>query len=132
LIRLKLAQSKIQLTYKPPPGPLTVDVQKGHLQQVLLNLLINSTQAMPDGGRITLGVSTEARQDGAEMVCIDVTDTGPGIPLELRDKVFESFLSGRTEGSGLGLAIAKRILVSHHGDLLLKSTGSEGTTMRIL
>lgn len=132
LIRLKLTQGKIQLQFQPPPAPLFVDVHKGQLQQVLLNLLINATQAMPQGGTITLGCTTESRADGENVVCIDVADTGPGIPAELRTHVFDSFLSGRPDGTGLGLGIAKRILVSHHGDIQLRSTGPGGTTMRVV
>ncbi len=131
LIRLKLAQSKIQLRYEAAPRPLIVDVHKGQLQQVLLNLLLNSTQAMPEGGAITLRCSAEARNHGAEFALIDVTDTGGGIPQNLRDHIFDSFLSGRSDGTGLGLAIAKRILLSHHGDIVLLDSSSAGTTLRI-
>nr|HPO00937.1 ATP-binding protein [Opitutaceae bacterium] len=70
-------------------------------------------------------------RDGASLLLIDVTDTGPGIPETLREKIFESFLSGRADGTGLGLGIAKRIMRSHHGDIELVSTSPAGTTMRI-
>jgi signal transduction histidine kinase len=130
LIRLKLAQSKIHLRFEPPPRPLVVDVQKGQIQQVLLNLLINSTQAMNDGGTIIVKCSAEKRGD-SEFALIDITDTGRGIPEELRAHIFDSFLSGRADGTGLGLAIAKRILLSHHGDITLLDSGPGGTTMRI-
>jgi signal transduction histidine kinase len=49
----------------------------------------------------------------------------------LREKIFDSFLSGRPDGTGLGLAIAKRILLSHHGDIALQATNATGTTMRL-
>ena len=131
LIRLKLAQGKIQLHYTPPQRPLFIDAHKGQIQQVLLNLLINSTQAMPGGGHIDVSVSPLTREE-AHYVAIDVCDSGGGIPEELRQKIFDSFLSGRPDGTGLGLAIAKRILRSHHGDIELVSSGPGGTTMRIL
>jgi signal transduction histidine kinase len=131
LIRLKLAQSKIQLRYVRPSKPLFIEAHKGQIQQVLLNLLINATQAMHEGGSISISAST-IEKDGAVFVALDVTDTGKGIPEELREKVFESFLSGRPDGTGLGLAIAKRILRSHHGDISLLSSNAQGTTMRIL
>ena len=130
LIRLKLAQSKIHLHFEPPPRPLVVDVHKGQIQQVLLNLLINSTQAMNDGGTITVRCSVE-KHDAASFALIDIADTGKGIPPDLRTQIFDSFLSGRSDGTGLGLAIAKRILLSHHGDITLLETGAGGTTMRI-
>jgi signal transduction histidine kinase len=130
LIRLKLSQSKIQLRFDPPPRFVVVDVHKGQIQQVLLNLLINSTQAMNDGGTITVRCSVE-KHDAHAFALIDITDTGRGIPPDLRTQIFDSFLSGRTDGTGLGLAIAKRILLSHHGDITLLETGPGGTTMRI-
>jgi len=130
LIRLKLAQSKIHLRFEHPTQPLVVDVHKGQIQQVLLNLLINSTQAMPDGGEITIHCSVEDRSP-TRNVCIDIRDTGRGIPEALREKIFDSFLSGRPDGTGLGLAIAKRILLSHHGDITLLETKPDGTTMRL-
>jgi signal transduction histidine kinase len=131
LIRLKLAQSKIHLRFDPPARRLIVDVHKGQLQQVLLNLLINATQAMPDGGTIAITCGTEERDGGNAHAWIDVTDSGTGIPGEIRDRIFDSFLSGRPDGTGLGLAIAKRILLSHHGDIALRTTSPEGTTMRL-
>ncbi|HEY8932484.1 MAG TPA: GAF domain-containing protein [Rariglobus sp.] len=130
LIRLKLAQSKIQLRFEPPPRPVVVDVHKGQFQQVLLNLLINATQAMHDGGTITIRCTTEKRGE-TEFALIDVSDNGGGIPQELRAHIFDSFLSGRSDGTGLGLAIAKRIMLSHHGDITLLESGPGGTTMRL-
>jgi signal transduction histidine kinase len=126
LVRLKVAQGKIHLRFDPPPRPFIVDVQKGQLQQVLLNLVLNSTQAMPDGGTITV----RCGGDGPH-VFIDVADTGTGIPAGLHERVFDSFLSGRPGGTGLGLAIAKRIMLSHGGDIALVATSPAGTTMRL-
>lgn len=130
LIRLKLAQCKIHLHFDAPPRSIVVDVNKGQLQQVLLNLLINSTQAMPDGGQISITSQVEERP-GSKFAVIDITDTGCGIPEPLRDRIFDSFLSGRPDGTGLGLAIAKRILQSHYGDIQLLRSSAAGTTMRI-
>lgn len=130
LIRLKLAQSKIHLRFDAPPRAVVVDVNKGQLQQVLLNLLINSTQAMPEGGEISINCHTEEKH-GTRIANVDISDTGCGIPDSLRERIFDSFLSGRPDGTGLGLAIAKRILQSHHGDIALLSTSPAGTTMRI-
>ena len=112
------------------PRPLFVDAHKGQIQQVLLNLLLNATQAMPDGGTIEVAVTTEPR-NGGSVLHIDIRDTGSGVPEPVRERIFDSFLSGRPDGTGLGLAIAKRILLSHHGDITLLQTGKTGTTMRV-
>jgi signal transduction histidine kinase len=97
---------------------------------VLLNLLINSMQAMPEGGAITLRLRSEPRGAGSVAV-IDVEDTGSGIPDAVRSRIFDSFLTGRPDGTGLGLAIAKRVLLSHNGDIELVGSSPAGTTMRV-
>lgn len=130
LVRPKLAQAQTTLQFDPPVKTLVVDAHKGQLQQVLLNLIFNSTEAMSGGGRLLIELGEEMR-GSIPFATIDVADTGTGIPTELAPRVFDSFLSGRPGGTGLGLAIAKRILESHHGDIALVSTGSTGTRMRV-
>ena len=130
LVRLKLAQSNIRVSFEPPAQPVVVEGHRGQLQQVLLNLLINSMQAMPGGGVITLRLAQGARETGGCAV-LDVADTGSGIPDAIRGRIFDSFLTGRPDGTGLGLAIAKRVLLSHHGDIQLVDSSPAGTTLRI-
>jgi signal transduction histidine kinase len=127
LVRLKLAQNKIQIRYQPAPRPLVVDAHKGQIQQVVLNLLINAMQAMPDGGSITLSLAA----GGASTAVLEIADTGAGIPEAVRGRIFDSFLSSRSDGTGLGLSIARRIMLSHHGDIALVATSPAGTTLRI-
>jgi signal transduction histidine kinase len=126
LLRAKLAQAGVQLHYAPPAQPVAIDVHKGQLQQVFLNLALNALHAMPQGGdlRVTCLI------DGSS-VHIDVADTGGGIPPEVQPRIFESFLSTRAGGTGLGLTIAQRIVKDHHGVLKLMATGPRGTTMRV-
>ena len=131
LIRLKLAQRKIEVRFEPPARPLIVEGHKGQLQQVLLNLLINSMHAMPDGGDVTITLDSENRASGTFAV-MDMIDSGSGIPDAIRHRVFDSFLSGRPDGTGLGLAIAKRVLQSHNGDIILVDSSTAGTTLRLI
>jgi signal transduction histidine kinase len=130
LVRLKLAQSKVTLHFTAPERPLFIEGHKGQIQQVVLNLLLNATQAMPEGGTITITASSEER-GGQTVALLDIADTGNGVPESIRERVFDSFLSGRPDGTGLGLAIAKRILLSHYGDIVLLATSPAGTTMRL-
>ncbi len=126
LVRPKLAQARVGVRFTPPAAPFIVDAHKGQLQQVLLNLLFNSMDAMPNGGELVLTLGVEHHT-----AFLDVADTGTGIPADIRDRVFHSFLTSRPGGTGLGLAIAKRILESHHGSIALVATGPAGTIMRV-
>lgn len=126
LLRAKLAQAGVQLHYAAPTEPIAVDVNKGQIQQVFLNLALNAFHAMPQGGELRIICTQEGPS-----VHIDVTDTGGGIPPEVQPRIFESFLSTRAGGTGLGLTIALRIVKDHHGSLQLRSTGPRGTTMRV-
>lgn len=135
LLRPKLAQAQVRVRFEPPAQPLVIDGHKGQLQQVLINLIFNATEAMTAATgaaarELTITASQETR--GAQpFALIDVSDTGAGIADELAPRIFDSFLSGRPGGTGLGLAIARRILESHHGEIALRSTSTSGTTMRI-
>jgi signal transduction histidine kinase len=128
LVRLKLRQSKVEVDFEPAAGAQPfADVNKGQIQQAVLNLLINATQAMPDGGRIH--ISTTLERDA--LALIRIRDTGSGIDPSLHDAIFDSFLTGRPDGTGLGLSIVKRILKSHSGSISVEESSSSGTTMRM-
>ncbi len=131
LLRAKFAQSGTQLRYQSGGKNVMLEVNKGQLQQVLLNLALNALQAMPEGGALSVGVILTNEGGGPSRVHIDFADTGHGIPVEIQPRIFESFLSGREGGTGLGLAIAQRIVRDHQGELTLLSTGREGTVMRV-
>jgi signal transduction histidine kinase len=127
LVRLKLEQSHVSLDIDEALEEILVFVDKGQLQQALLNLILNALVAMPGGGH--LAIETARLADGKAEIL--VKDTGSGIPQEFREKIFDSFLSGSVGGSGLGLAISKRILRGHDGDLELVKSTHEGTVFRL-
>ena len=130
LLRAKLAQASVQLHFIPPARPQLLEANKGQLQQVFLNLALNSLHAMPHGGELTVQC-TEEEKSGLRVAHVDLIDTGTGIPPTIQPRIFESFLSGRADGTGLGLAIAQRIMKDHHGQLVLLNTSPQGTTMRL-
>jgi signal transduction histidine kinase len=130
LLRAKLAQAAVTLHYASPPRSVLVEGNKGQLQQVVLNLALNSLHAMPHGGELTVSCTEEASALG-RVVQLDLIDTGSGIPDSIRPRIFESFLSGRADGTGLGLGIARCIMKDHHGELTLLSSSPRGTTMRV-
>jgi PAS domain S-box-containing protein len=114
-VKTKLAR---QLTATP--------VDATQLQQVLVNLLKNATQAMTTGGTLTLQTG-----ESADAVWVSVADTGGGIPQEQINRIFEPFYTTKKRGSGLGLMIVQRIIRAHGGKIELESHVGRGTTFRI-
>ena len=127
LVRLKLEQSKVSLTMNELGSECLVFVDKGQIQQALLNLILNAIGAMPEGGHLTLETSIE----NEKWVRVLVKDTGTGIPDEFKNRIFDSFLTARVGGTGLGLTISKRILRAHDGDLELMESTPQGTVFRL-
>lgn len=106
--------------------PLQVDADQ--IRQVLINLCLNAAQAMAGSGRLTVALSGH---DAA--VFVDVSDTGPGIPLHALEQVFVPFYStkGRGEGTGLGLSICRRLIEDHRGELTVENLPGGGALFRI-
>jgi signal transduction histidine kinase len=101
------------------------------IEQVLVELLSNELDAMPEPGRLTLTAARAAGPAGAPGVEVTVRDTGRGIPAETLALVGQPFFTTRQDGTGLGLATAKRFVEQHGGRLDLESQPGGGTTVRI-
>jgi len=110
--------------------PLTVRGDKDQLHQALMNLMINAAHAVEDVGQGTLTVGTYA-QDGKAIAYVE--DTGPGIPEEVRQKIFEPYFTGKCSGrgTGLGLTIVRNIVRAHDGELALRTEAGRGTRFEI-
>ena len=96
------------------------------LKQVILNLVTNALDAMKEGGHLRLHVD---RIDNA--VTLEVADDGPGIPPELRAKVFQLYFTTKPKGSGIGLAMTYRAVQLHNGTIGFTSEDGRGTTFRL-
>lgn len=105
-----------------------VEGDRGQLEQVIVNLVVNAADAMPEGGLISL---TAQEQDGIAM--IEVRDTGPGIAPEIRERIFEPFFTtkGDRGGAGLGLAVVHGIVRAHRGTIEVSSDVSVGAALRV-
>jgi signal transduction histidine kinase len=99
----------------------------GQIYQVALNLLLNALQILPAGGHVT--VRTVRGSDGR--VGFEVVDDGPGIPFDLRERIFTPFFSRREGGTGLGLALVRRMVQAHRGTVTVDSAVGRGTTFRV-
>lgn len=126
LIEKQLAGEQVTLERDLASGLPAVLGSANHLEQVILNLLTNAREAMPDGGH--LRVTT--RRDGGS-VEVEVSDTGRGIPAEHLSRIFDPFFTTKEAGTGLGLAISYGIVREHGGTLTVHSREGVGTTFRM-
>ncbi len=123
---------------------LPIKGDRGSLYQVLLNLCVNARDAMPEGGRLivearnrTVGADVNPkllRTEATQCVELRVTDTGTGIPPEIREKIFEPFFTTKEKGkgTGLGLAIVYNVVRDHGGSISVDSVAGTGTTFTII
>jgi len=105
--------------------PISVDVEQ--IKQVLLNLVINAIQAMPNGGHITLRAARDS-----DSVQVEVEDEGVGIPAEDLERVFDPFFTTRSHGTGLGLSIAYQIVSQHGGHIAARRNLQRGMTFSVI
>jgi signal transduction histidine kinase len=114
-----------------PPSPLMVNIDADLIKQAVLNVLKNGAQAMPEGGtlRVTLEDRKDEnrREDGRKFAVIRISDEGPGIPEDIREKIFDLYFTTKSGGSGIGLAMTYRILQLHHGSVEVQSNREGGT-----
>jgi len=122
----QLLKAKIHVAQLLPIDVPEVYVDRALLKQALLNLVLNAVEAMPTGGQLRMMLSRRG-----EMAEITVGDTGRGIPLENRQKIFQLFFTTRPGGSGIGLASTFRIVQLHNGSIDFTSEVGRGTTFRI-
>lgn len=116
----------IQRSYPDTPQAVEMDTEQVH--QVVLNLLRNAAQAMPDGGMVRLEVLREA--DAGETQ-IRIRDEGPGIDAEVREKLFTPFFTTKEDGTGLGLVTSRKIVEAHGGRITLESNPGEGSCFTV-
>jgi signal transduction histidine kinase len=108
-----------------PPEPFLCHADAAQLRQVLTNLLTNAIQALKGTGEIVIRGQRDETED-----IITVQDDGPGVPLDVRDRLFEPLFSTKTQGTGLGLTICRQILEKHRGTLTLVES-TRGAVFRI-
>jgi signal transduction histidine kinase len=120
------ANSTLELRKEIQPGLVTLQCDPEQMKQVLLNLVMNAIQAMPEGGRVVLAAQ---RQETG--IAIDVQDQGCGISNGSLDRIFDPFFTTKQTGSGLGLSVAHQIVSQHRGTLKIVQNSLAGLTVRV-
>lgn len=138
----KLARETVQLLESQAPANVRtklsletklpkVRLDTNQIRQVLINLILNAFDAMPDGGSVECSTASVLEENNGAAVKISVTDTGIGLTTEVRTHLFEPFFSTKDKGSGLGLAISKQIVENHSGKIIIENGVNMGTTFSI-
>ncbi len=129
LIMPTLQERRIEVSLEVAPGLPEVLGSPEQVQQVLLNVIANSLDAMPEGGRLILRAFTE----GGEKVIIECADTGVGMSSDVLARIFDPFFTTKAEGrgSGLGLSIVRQIVKEHRGEVTVHSELGRGTIVRL-
>src|SRR5207253_1954109 len=112
----------VQMVKQLPAEPALARLDADLAKQALLNVVLNGVQAMPQGGTLTMAVARDAHT-----LEIAVSDTGGGIPPEIREKIFNLYFTTKKTGSGIGLAMSFRVLQLHNGTLEFESEAGRGT-----
>ena len=144
----ELSTRNVTLVSHMPSTPLMANVDADLLKQATLNVIQNGAQAMPDGGRLEV-VLEEGRESGRgsfvngsaqrqpttssawKFAVLRISDEGPGIPEDIREKIFDLYFTTKTGGSGIGLAMTYRILQLHHGSIEVQSKVDRGTEFQL-
>ncbi len=135
-----LRGSPVRCEFDLPDGLWPVRVDPGQISQVIQNIVLNARQVMSEGGMITIAAANRAEpaaanreQEGEKRwVEITISDTGPGIPADMVDRIFDPYFTRREGGTGLGLAICHSIVTRHDGRITVASQPGRGTSFTIL
>jgi signal transduction histidine kinase len=126
LVRPQLLANNVEVSLLLGQQPASVMLDESSLRGALMNLILNAVSAMPDGGKLTVTLTSID-----EMLRLEITDTGHGIAEEEVKKVFEPFYTTKEHGLGLGMPYAKKIIEQHGGSISLSTQLGEGTRIQI-
>jgi signal transduction histidine kinase len=139
LLEFEARRRDVSLTLNVAPGLRTVVADADAIQQVVLNLVRNALQATPARGRVEVALAAASlRAPGADgegpAVRLSVSDTGAGVPPDVRERLFEPFFTTRAEsgGTGLGLAVVRAIVEAHRGTITVRSEPGTGATFEVV
>jgi two-component system sensor histidine kinase HydH len=126
-------QQGVRIQYDQPTEPLIADADPIQIRQVLLNLLLNALDALPSGGNVSVHMRATGPQgafDGSQLV-LEVADDGRGLPGDLRERIFDPFVSTKETGIGLGLSVCKRIVEAHGGRITAENRPEGGAVFTV-
>jgi signal transduction histidine kinase len=130
LLRGKLLQRSVQIHFDDPAGIPTVLADPAQITLVVVNLMLNAAQAMANSDLDQRLITVSLHNDNSDFVEVSLRDRGPGIPSDLKEKIFEKFYTTKKEGLGLGLACSRAYVEQHGGKLWCETVSSTGCDFR--
>jgi len=126
LLEPEAMQKNIGVSFERTPDAVIVKGDRDLLRQALLNIAVNALEAMPRGGKLSIEVGKNH-----DVCTVGIRDTGPGIPPDQRDKIFQLYFTTKPRGTGIGLAMTFRAVQLHGGTIEIESESGKGTTFRV-
>jgi signal transduction histidine kinase len=126
LLHPQARQQRIEVEVQVPGESVTVVAHRDQVKQATLNIAINALEAMPEGGRLAMSLALDT--DRAE---VRISDTGPGIPPALQDRIFDMHFTTKESGTGIGLYVARSMFEAQGGTVRTASCSPEGTTFEL-
>ncbi len=117
---------QVEVTLETDADAIAIDADANHLRQALLNVVKNAVEASPPGERVDVQLAADPRT-----ATIAVRDRGPGVDPEIREELFEPFVTTKSDGTGLGLAMTQQIVEQHHGEIHVDNPDDGGCRFRI-
>ncbi|MEJ2729665.1 MAG: ATP-binding protein [Deltaproteobacteria bacterium] len=130
LLEMKFEEKKLSIIVSLDIGIPKVRGDRGKLEQVFINLLLNALEASPDKGKIMVS-SDYRRFNGQRQAIITIEDEGPGIPEEQAEAIFKPFVTTKSKGTGLGLTMVSRIVDAHGGMIRVENRSSFGASFEV-
>jgi signal transduction histidine kinase len=130
LIYPSLEKKKIILNFVLDNPDLRINIDTYLIEQVLINLILNSVEACEGGEGAKIIVAANKNAKGKAI--LKVTDNGSGIPQEIMDQIFVPFFTTKKSGSGIGLSLSKQIMVLHNGSIQINSVEGKGTAVSLV
>jgi signal transduction histidine kinase len=131
LMQPRFRQNNITLVENHQHENLRIKADPDMIKQIILNLVLNAVESMGQDGELNLTTVVDADDTENQMFQISISDTGPGIPDDIKDSLFDPFVKGKDQGVGLGLSISQRIAELHHGWISAVNNSGKGATFTI-
>lgn len=126
LVTPQARQQQVTIDARLPPAAVLVEGNADRLKQALLNILINALEAMPEGGTLSIALGADG-----DVARVAIGDTGPGIPPELLDDIYQMHFTTKDGGTGVGLYVARSVVQAHGGSIDVRSDDGRGTAFAV-